>query len=213
MGMPEGSVHLPTADVAAGDGAGTGVALGDVAVGDVPLGDVAAGDVGRSGSHPDLKTWAESAARSRLRPGATDVQVAAFTNVLLEAATDARQRAPIIAFAFCPDPAAGELARVEVRATEPTNQSLTETYGTRTPLSVHDPDIEYVTLPIGPGIRVAHQYASEAGPIQTYLYAVRPPELDVDIVMSLSWQTLYYSDRLFELGDDLAATLRIATRG
>jgi hypothetical protein len=174
MGMPEGSVRLPTGDV------------------------------------ENLKSWAESAARAQLRLGASDVQVAAFTNVLLEAAADAGQRTPIIAFAFCPDPAAGELARVEVRAAEATDQTLAEAYGTRTPLSIHEPDLEYVTLPIGPGVRVTHQYASDAGPLQTFLYAVRPPELDVDVVMSMSWQTLYYSDRLFELGDDLAATMRIS---
>src|SRR6267378_1021941 len=83
MGMPQGSVQLPV-----------------------------------DSEHPehttdDIRAWAVDAARARLQLGATDVHVAAFTNVLLEALVDARQRAPIIAFAFCPDPAAGELARVE----------------------------------------------------------------------------------------------------
>lgn len=173
----------------------------------------------------ELGPWAQNEARSRLGAGATEEQVATFAEALAGAAADSQTRNPIMAFSFCPDPEFGELARIEVRDLAPdetvpelTIPWLAERLGGRTPESLGPAEITHGDLPIGPAVRVHHQFAiklndeGESGALQTAAYATIPKGMDHAAILFVSWQALAWSEKLFGLVDQLAETLRVVPR-
>lgn len=179
---------------------------------------------------PDPGPWARKAARGQLGPETPDELVDDLADALTEATLDARMRNPVSAFFFCPDPTLGELARIEVSNLDPddelpevTVERMAEFLATPTERSVNRPETEYGDLPIGPAVRVCHQYvdrgmgpaADAGGPgtiLQTCAYAARPPEIGSAVLLMVSWRALAYSDELFDLTDRLAQALRLVRR-
>jgi hypothetical protein len=174
----------------------------------------------------DLKVWSRGIAEGVLGPGASRKQVRTLATALAEATLDARARDPLSAVFFCPEPELGELARIEVTgylpdATYPeiTVERLGEWLASPTERSVQPAEVMYTELPAGPAVRVRHQYVEAAGDgdglgsvVQTCAWAVRPPQIDSAVVMTVSWQALAWSERLFELTDKLAGMLRLEHR-
>ncbi|MEC3996189.1 hypothetical protein VSR01_22790 [Actinacidiphila sp. DG2A-62] len=118
----------------------------------------------------DVRKWAKEIARGVLAPGAPKEQVAALADALAEATLDSRRRDPVSAVFFCPDPALGELARIEVSDYVPdgaypeiTLPMMAEWLSSPTRQSVRPAEVTYVDLPIGPAVQVRHQYVA-AGP-------------------------------------------------
>jgi hypothetical protein len=118
----------------------------------------------------DVRKWAKEIARGVLAPGAPKEQVAALADALAEATLDSRRRDPVSAVFFCPDPALGELARIEVSDYVPdgaypeiTLPMMAEWLSSPTRQSVRPAEVSYVDLPIGPAVQVRHQYVA-AGP-------------------------------------------------
>lgn len=187
-GRPRGSIELP--------------------VGDVDL---------------DLKAWSRQVAQGLLGADAGRRQVKELARALSEATLDSRKRGPISATFFCPDPSLGELARIEVLDYRPdqeypeiTLRMLADWLSFPTPQSVRPAEVEYTDLPIGPAVRVRHQYVEAAGGddglgaiMQTCAYAVRPEQIEGAVLLMASWRALAYSDRLFELTDTIAGMLRL----
>jgi hypothetical protein len=120
---------------------------------------------------PDPGPWAADTARERLGPGAPAELVTQLASALAAATLDARGRDPMSACFFCPDPAQGELARIEVSSLHPdekfpelTVRQMADWLATPSERSVNPPEVVYGDLPIGPAARVRHQYvAADAG--------------------------------------------------
>jgi hypothetical protein len=189
---------------------------------------------------PDPGPWAADTARERLGPDAPAELVTRLASALAAATLDARGRDPMSACFFCPDPAQGELARIEVSSLHPdekfpelTVRQMAEWLATPSERSVNPPEVLYGDLPIGPAARVRHQYVdagagataadpaagSTDGPadgegtiMQTCTYATRPPEIGSVVLLTVSWRALAYSDRLFDLTDRLAEKLRLVRK-
>ncbi len=193
----------------------------------------------------ELAAWAERSAAGRLGEGAEASDVAALAGALVGAAEDARQRDLITALAFCPDPRAGELARIEVssvgappEAASLTVRDMANYLSMPTARSTGPAEIEFGDLPIGPAVRVRHQFvtappadaenaadAADAAAaaaddddgedrgqgtiVQTAAYAARPAETDRAVLLFVSWHALAYTDRLCALTDQLAKTLKM----
>ncbi|MEU6174345.1 hypothetical protein ABZ832_20795 [Streptantibioticus parmotrematis] len=189
-----------------------------------------------------LAAWAEETARDRLGPEGEPRTVADLANALREATLDARRRGPVTALSFCPHPELGETARIEVSLIAPdaerpelTVKALADFLATPTERSMHPATVDYGDLPIGPAVRVRHQYVGErpatryAGDdegvdaavepddgdpdegiiVQTVAYAALPPGSRKAVLLFASWQALALDERLSELVDRLATTLRL----
>jgi hypothetical protein len=148
-----------------------------------------------------------------------------LVTTLKDAVYESRGRAPVLAFAFCPFPAQGELARIELIEVprvdgrpEPDRDVLEEFFTRGVPEDFDDPEVVRGDLPIGPAVRVRRQYAVErdgfgdAAIVQTLVYAVRPVKpvaVDSAVALFLSWTNPAYNDRLFDMADRMAPTLRL----
>jgi hypothetical protein len=175
------------------------------------------------GQPPDeVPAWADRTARERLGEDAAEPDVAAFARVLTGAALDAARRDLITALAFCPEPRAGELARIEVSSVGApdgagplTVSDVAKVLAGPTPESVEPAEVELLDLPIGPAARVRRRFAragAEGAPPLTTLavsYAARPPETDRAVILFVSWQRGQLTPQLTELTDRLARTLRM----
>ncbi len=186
----------------------------------------------------EWSAWAEEAARLRLGPDADGSDVALFSEALRGALADAATREPVTALSFCPEPGAGELARIEVSTIAPaapgdpelTVEELGRFLSTPTGRSMQPAEILYGDLPIGPAVRVRHQYVvdrpaggtgdadeaaggedGEGNLLQTVAYAARPPQTEGAVLLFVSWQALAFTDRLGDLVDHLATTLRLTS--
>lgn len=76
--------------------------------------------------------------------------------------------------------------------------------------------------PIGPASRVKRQYALRGSPyggspvVQTLAYAVRPEHpvpLDSAVAIFMTWTDIAANDKLFDLADRTAPTLRLKPKG
>ncbi|MBS2538214.1 hypothetical protein KGQ20_36230 [Catenulispora sp. NF23] len=172
----------------------------------------------------DMTAWAESVARSRLPVDAPQAQLADFARMLLACTAESRARGPkIMAMAFCPDPSAGELARIEVSDMAPSAQwpdlnlkQLGEFFaGPLHPHALLPPETTSLELPAGPAVRVRQQFLTQLDEdqvgrvMETIVYAIRPPETSAAVVLTVSWQALYYGRALTELAEKLAQTVQL----
>jgi hypothetical protein len=115
----------------------------------------------------DVKAWAKEIAKGVLPPDAPRKTVKELAAALADATLDSRARDPISATFFCPDPALGELARIELIAYHPDEQYPEITLelmagwlSSPTPQSLRPAEVRSTDLPIGPAVRVTHQYVA-----------------------------------------------------
>ncbi|MFD4504525.1 hypothetical protein [Streptomyces sp. NPDC058457] len=169
-----------------------------------------------------LHAWAAGAAAHRVGPDDHDPKLLdALAAELREAAADSRERGPITALSYVPEPRLGELARIELSAlvadeTYPNmSVELLQRYlAAPTPVSYRPPEAELRTLPAGPAVRVRHAYVQDVGRdglgtvMETCAYGIRADET-WGLVLLTSWQALAHTDALCELTDDLARTVRV----
>lgn len=173
----------------------------------------------------ELRPWALHEARTRFGKRAKDKQVTALADVLEHAALDTSTRDTTLAFAFCPQPEQGELARIEVSILEPDDKApelsvawFAERLGKRVPQSVGPAEITYGDLPIGPAVRVSAQFQPRPDDgegstlLQTAAWAAIPPGYHHGVLLYVSWQALAMTDRLNAMVDKLAHSLRTAVR-
>jgi hypothetical protein len=182
------------------------------------------------GEQPDLDAWAHREARERLGAEAAEGAVDSVAAVLRGAAEDSRSRDLITAYSFRPEPELGELARIELSALAPDAvypvldlAILGEWLARPTPASFRPAEIDHRDLPIGPCVRVRHDFvrddtdpardpATDSGEgtvVQTVAYAARPPQLDWAVLLHASWRAVAHRDKLYDLADRLAETLRL----
>ncbi|MEW2300598.1 hypothetical protein AB0958_11575 [Streptomyces sp. NPDC006655] len=169
----------------------------------------------------DLAAWAAETARRLVGPDDEPKLLDALAAELREASADSRERGPVSALSYVPDPRLGEVARVELSALladegHPvlTADLLGRYLAAPTPVSYRPPDTEFRTLPAGPAVRVRHAYVRDVGRdgvgtvMETCAYGIRADET-WGLVLRTSWRSLAYTDALCELTDELAETVRV----
>ncbi|MEU2334899.1 hypothetical protein ABZ608_15135 [Streptomyces sp. NPDC013172] len=170
----------------------------------------------------DLRAWAAEAAARLVGPDTPDPKLLpALAAELREAAADSRERGPITALSYVPEPRLGELARIEMSAlvadeTYPTlTVDLLQRYlAAPTADSYRPPEAELRTLPAGFAVRVRHAYVQDVGRdglgtiMETCAYGIRADER-WGLVLLTSWQAPTHTDALCELTDELARTVRV----
>ncbi|MFD5543433.1 hypothetical protein ACFWIJ_37925 [Streptomyces sp. NPDC127079] len=172
----------------------------------------------------DLAAWAAEAARRLVgRDDDEPKLLDALAAELREAAADSRERGPITALSYVPEPHLGELARIELSALvaddtypEVTVDLLRSYLAAPTADSYRPPEAELHTLPAGPAVRVRHAYVRDVGRdglgtvLETCAYGIRADET-WGLVLLTSWQALAHTDTLCELTDELAKTVRVTS--
>ncbi|MEV6760988.1 hypothetical protein AB0N16_10130 [Streptomyces sp. NPDC051105] len=172
----------------------------------------------------DLNAWAAEAAARRVGQDDDEPRLRhALAAELREAAADSRERGPITALSYVPEPRLGELARIELSAlvaddTYPvmTVDLLQRYLAAPTPVSYRPPEAELRTLPAGPAVRVRHAYVQDVGRdglgtvLETCAYGIRADETWA-LVLLTSWRALAHTDALCELTDELAETVRVTS--
>ncbi|MEW1777992.1 hypothetical protein [Streptomyces sp. NPDC086777] len=169
----------------------------------------------------DLRAWAAEAAARRVGPDGDPKLLTALAAELREAAADSRERGPVTALSYVPEPRLGELARIELSAlvaddTYPSlSVELLRSYlAAPTADSYRPPEAELCTLPAGPAVRVRHAYVRDVGRdglgtiMETCAYGIRADETWA-LVLLTSWQAPTRTDALCELTDELARTVRV----
>ncbi|MFJ9565604.1 hypothetical protein ACIRQQ_36895 [Streptomyces fuscichromogenes] len=170
----------------------------------------------------DLTAWAAEAAARLVGPDGDEPRLRrALAAELREAVVDSRERGPITALSYVPEPRLGELARIELSAlvADDTYPALTVDLLQRylaapTPVSYRPPEAELRTLPAGPAVRVRHAYVQDIGRdglgtvMETCAYGIRVDET-WGLVLLASWTELARTDALYELTDELAQTVRV----
>ncbi|MFF1624174.1 hypothetical protein [Streptomyces sp. NPDC058272] len=171
----------------------------------------------------DLDSWAMDAAGLRVGSDGNRQLIAALATELRGAAADSRERGPVTALSYVPEPELGELARIELSAlvadeTYPTvTVELLLHYLTMpTDISFRPPEAELRTLPVGPAVRVRHAYVQDAdrdgtGTImETCAYGICPDE-KWGLVLLTSWRALAHTDALCDLTDRVARTVTVTS--
>ncbi|MGW5654048.1 hypothetical protein [Streptomyces humi] len=172
----------------------------------------------------DLRAWAAETARGLVgRDDDEPKLLDALAAELREAAADSRERGPITALSYVPEPRLGELARIELSALvaddmypEVTVDLLRSYLAAPTADSYRPPEAELRTLPAGPAVRVRHAYVRDVGRdglgtvLETCAYGIRADET-WGLVLLTSWQALAHTDPLCELTDELARTVRVTS--
>lgn len=175
-------------------------------------------------SSVDLRAWAAETARGLVgRDDDEPKLLDALAAELREAAADSRERGPITALSYVPEPRLGELARIELSALvaddtypEVTVDLLRNYLAAPTADSYRPPEAELRTLPAGPAVRVRHAYVRDVGRdglgtvLETCAYGIRADET-WGLVLLTSWQALAHTDTLCELTDELAKTVRVTS--
>lgn len=173
----------------------------------------------------DMTSWARSTARARMPYESTEEDVEKFAQMLLDCTAESRARGPkAIAMAFCPDPALGEIARIELSTLEPSPRwpslelaQLADFFaGPLHPHALVEPYVAGCDLPAGPAVRIRQQFVTDVDEdqvgtiIHSVVYAIRPPQTPSAVVLSVAWQALYYSEQLTELAHKVAETVRVS---
>ncbi|MEU2778369.1 hypothetical protein ABZ646_37195, partial [Streptomyces sp. NPDC007162] len=122
-------------------------------------------------SSVDLRVWAAETARGLVGRDDDEPRLLdALAAELREAAADSRERGPITALSYVPEPRLGELARIELSALvaddtypEVTVDLLRSCLAAPTADSYRPPEAELRTLPAGPAVRVRHAYVRDVG--------------------------------------------------
>lgn len=117
----------------------------------------------------------------------------------------------------------GLVALLDIGLVEPdkehpvlTPDLLKEMYARQSADAVGDIDLTTKDMPSGPAIRVRRKQIEDRDPtghgtvMEEVTHAVRPPGHDDAIVMTMTWTALHLGDKLAEMADAIAQTIRVA---
>jgi hypothetical protein len=179
-------------------------------------------DSRKTGHDEKLEAWAEDKAPSTLVPDAPQEQVAQRTQDLIELTISCRQRKDWYGLVFYPPSASGLVAALDIERYVPsrmhpqiTLDALKGTYAKQTADTVGDIDSRHIGLPCGPAVRVRGKHLEEPDPngqgtiTEEVTYAILPPGLSDALVMTMTWTALQLGDKLAEMADAIAQTIRV----
>jgi hypothetical protein len=159
-----------------------------------------------------------------LGPGTSRDQLKRFAETVTDGTADSRRRgAKKGGLIFHPDynrlPPIANIDVFGYHSGEPGQPSSLEfyrdAYGTPGKRTVGDIAITEATLPAGPALRFHRRYVPEAGwqPVvyerEAVTYAIRPPQIDDALVLTVSWVEFQFSEALIKSADAIAQTLEV----
>ena len=169
-----------------------------------------------------LEAWAADQAQVMLGRDSDKDRVRQRAAELTRLTVGSRGRHAMYGLAFYPADAVGLLAILDVKRVVPdrTHPELTfdvlqELYAKRSAATVGDVEIEQTDLPSGPALRVRGkciEQADEQGQgllMEAVTCAIRPPALADAVVAIMSWTALQLGDKLAEMADAIARTIRV----
>jgi hypothetical protein len=168
------------------------------------------------------ESWAEKIAPETLGPEATPEQVTARSSDLVRITNAARARRDWHGLAFFPAFAHELVALLDIKAYQPgreyrttTLDVLEEVFGGPSADTVGDAVVNREQLPGGPAVRVRRIRAEVADPagqstlIEGVTHAIKPPGIDGAVEVTMTWTALQLGDRLAEMADAIARTIRV----
>jgi hypothetical protein len=169
-----------------------------------------------------LESWAEQHARTMLGQRASGDTVRQRAAELVRLTVGSRGRQAMYGLAFYPPGAPGLLAILDAKRVVPDREfpeltfgALHELYAERTPQTVGDLETSEVELPSGPALRVRGKSLDEPDEqeqgivMERVIHAIRPPYQPDAVVASMTWTALELGDKLAEMADAIARTIRV----
>ena len=166
--------------------------------------------------------WAEKIAPKTLGPQATPKQVTARSSDLVRITNAARARRDWHGLAFYPSFAHELVALLDIKAYQPgreyrttTLDVLEEVFGGPSADTVGDAVVDREQLPGGPAVRVRRVRAEAGDPagqstlIEGVTHAIKPPGIDGAVEVTMTWTALQLGDKLAEMADAIAHTIRV----
>lgn len=173
------------------------------------------------GGDKQLEGWAEQTAHAML-PDAPAEEVQERTRQLVHLTVSCRARKDRSGLAFYPKWADGMVAMVDVKSYRPDRENpvitldlLEEIYASASADTVGDVQAARVDLPSGPAIRVRSKRVEEHDPtgqgtiMEGVIHAIRPPGFDGAAILTMTWTALQLGDKLAEMADAIARTVRV----
>ena len=169
----------------------------------------------------DLALWADRTAREML-PGSLPEAASDRARQLVHLTLGCRARRDRSGLAFYPKDADGMVAMLDVKSYAPDRENpvvtldlLEEIYAAHSVDTVGDIETARVELPSGPAVRVRGKRVEERDPtgqgtlMEGVTHAIRPPGFDGAVVAIMTWTAIQLGDRLAEMADAIAKTIRV----
>lgn len=176
-----------------------------------------------TGSKASPAAWAEQKARETLGAEEPEQRIAARASDLARLAKGARIRKDWYGFAYYPPFANGLVSLLDVKIYLPdrrypttTMEVLEEIFGGPSADTVGDFSVTRAELPGGQAVRVRRTRAEDpagngqATLIEGVTHAIRPPGINGAVEVCMTWTVLQLGDRLAEMADDIASTVRVS---
>jgi hypothetical protein len=170
-----------------------------------------------------LDEWAAAQARSLLGSAATPEQIHERASNLAELTIACRAHHDHYGLAFYPDGGSRLVATIDVKSYAPDREDsiltmdlLEEIYARRTADIVGDIHSSRTLIPSGPAIRIRSKRVEEGDSrgqgtlTESVTYAIRPPDVDQAVVMTMTWTSIEVGDELTAMGDAIARTIRVS---
>jgi hypothetical protein len=170
----------------------------------------------------DLEKWAAEKTRAILGPDASPDMLEQRAGELTRLTKGSRARKAWYGLAFYPAGAPAFIALLDVKRLTPDRQYpevtldlLQEMYAKYSADTVGDLEVSRTKLPIGPAVRVRGKQIVGREPtdqgtlIEEVTHAIRPPGTGDAVVMQMSWTELRLGDKLAEMADAIAGTVRV----
>ena len=168
-----------------------------------------------------LAVWADQTAQRMLGDADPDA-MRERARQLVHLTVGCRARHDRSGLAFYPRPADGMVAMLDIKGYAPdrknpviTLELLEDIYATPTADTIGDVLRSRVSLPSGPAVRVRTTRVEEPDPtgrgtvMEGVTFAIRPPGFDEAVVASMTWTALQLGDKLAEMADAIARTIRV----
>ena len=170
----------------------------------------------------ELERWAAGKAPRTLGGNATPEQVARRTRDLVELTVGCRLRKDWYGLVFYPRSTAGLIAALDIERYVPSRkypqinlEVLKGIFGREAADTVGEIVSSRTDLPSGPALRVRSKHVEDPDPTglgtisEELTYAICPPTLTDALVLTMSWTALQIGDKLAEMADAIARTIRV----
>jgi hypothetical protein len=170
----------------------------------------------------ELERWAAGTAPRTLGGNATPEQVTRRTRDLVELTVGCRLRKDWYGLVFYPRGTAGLIAALDIERYVPSRkypqinlEVLKGIFGREAVNTVGEIVSSRTDLPSGPALRVRSKHVEDPDPTglgtisEELTYAICPPTLTDALVLTMSWTALQIGDKLAEMADAIARTIRV----
>jgi hypothetical protein len=170
----------------------------------------------------DLEKWAAETARAILGPDASPDMLEQRAGELTQLTKGSRARKAWYGLAFYPVGAPAFISLLDIKRVTPDRQYpeltldlLQGMYAKYSADTVGDLEVSRTELPSGPAVRVRGKQiegrdpAGQGALIEEVTHAIRPPGTGDAVVMQMSWTELRLGDKLAEMADAIAKTVRV----